>query len=85
MESEILFREYTDEPLSLEEVAQLPWSAQSITEPDREFRAAPSAGATYPLVLYLVVRGGVLRVESRDLQVRYVAMFHPQNCASSPT
>ena len=51
-------REYTDEPLSLEEVAQLLWSAQGITEPNREFRAAPSAGATYPLILYLVVREG---------------------------
>ncbi len=48
-------RSYTDEPLSLEDVSQLMWAAQGITDPVRGFRAAPSAGATYPLEVYLVV------------------------------
>lgn len=43
-------------PLSLEEVSQLLWSAQGITEPFQGKRTAPSAGATYPLEIYLVVR-----------------------------
>ncbi|RLC70773.1 MAG: nitroreductase [Chloroflexi bacterium] len=47
-------RDYRDEPLTLEEVSQLLWAAQGITDP-RGFRAAPSAGATYPLETYLVV------------------------------
>jgi len=46
-------RDYTDEPLSLEEVSQLLWAAQGITDP-RGFRTAPSAGALYPLEVYLV-------------------------------
>jgi len=46
-------REYGPEPLSLEDVAQLLWAAQGITDP-RGYRAAPSAGALYPLELYLV-------------------------------
>jgi len=47
-------REYTDEPLTLQEVSQLLWAAQGITDP-RDFRTAPSAGALYPLKVYVVV------------------------------
>ncbi len=53
-------RDYTGEPLSLDEVSQLLWAAQGITDP-RGFRTAPSAGATYPLETYLVV-GNVVNV-----------------------
>ncbi len=47
-------REFTTQPLTLEQVSQLLWSAQGLTSPDG-LRAAPSAGATYPLETYLVV------------------------------
>jgi len=46
-------RDYKDEPLTLAEVAQLLWAAQGVTDP-RNFRTAPSAGALYPLELYVV-------------------------------
>ncbi|MCK5134059.1 MAG: SagB/ThcOx family dehydrogenase [Candidatus Sabulitectum sp.] len=41
------------EPLSLSEVSQVLWAAQGITARDR-LRTAPSAGALYPLQIYLV-------------------------------
>jgi SagB-type dehydrogenase family enzyme len=47
-------REYEDAALSLSEIGQLLWAAQGITS-ERGFRTAPSAGALYPLELYLVV------------------------------
>lgn len=47
-------REYKDEPMTLSEVSQLLWAAQGITDP-RGFRTAPSAGATFPLEVYVVV------------------------------
>ncbi len=47
-------RDYTNESLTLKEVAQLLWAAQGITDP-RGYRAAPSAGATYPLEVYTVI------------------------------
>ncbi len=54
-------RNYHDEPLTLEEVSQLLWSAYGITYtkeglPDfirGGFKTAPSAGARYPLEIYL--------------------------------
>ncbi|HDM91866.1 MAG TPA: SagB/ThcOx family dehydrogenase [Candidatus Korarchaeota archaeon] len=51
-------RKYSDEPLTLQELGQLLWAAQGITDVKRGFRAAPSAGATYPLELFVVVRDG---------------------------
>ena len=47
-------RSYSDNALSLAQVAQLLWSAQGITETRRGFRTAPSAGALFPLEVYLV-------------------------------
>lgn len=48
-------REFNQEPLTLEQVAQILWSAQGITDKELGFRAAPSAGALYPLDIYVVV------------------------------
>jgi SagB-type dehydrogenase family enzyme len=47
-------REYSGEELTLAELTQLLWSAQGITHEDG-LRTAPSAGARYPLELYLLV------------------------------
>jgi SagB-type dehydrogenase family enzyme len=51
-------RDFQAKPLSLEEVAQLLWAAQGITGADGYLRAAPSAGALYPLDVYAVVGEG---------------------------
>ncbi len=47
-------RNYTGEALPLAEVSQLLWAAQGVTDPSG-FRTAPSAGALYPLEVYVVV------------------------------
>jgi len=46
-------REYRDENIALADVGQLLWAAQGITH-EQGYRTAPSAGALYPLELYLV-------------------------------
>ena len=62
-------RAFKDYPLTLEQVSQLLWSAQGITSKGgigrTSKRTAPSAGAVYPLDIYLVV--GKDKVE--DLKV----------------
>lgn len=52
-------RSFSPGALTLEEISQLLWAAQGVTEERRGFRAAPSAGATYPLELYLVTEDGI--------------------------
>lgn len=48
-------RSYADKPLSKEQLSQMAWCAQGITDANGHKRAAPSAGATYPLELYVVL------------------------------
>jgi len=67
-------RSYTGESLTLPEVAQLLWAAQGVTDPTG-FRTAPSAGALYPLELYVVagdvqdLSPGVYRYEPDEHQL----------------
>ena len=65
-------RQYADTPLSLAGLAQLAWSAQGITD-SAGHRTSPSAGALYPLELY-VVAGEVLGLEAGIY--RYVPAGH---------
>ena len=67
-------RSYTGEPLTLPEVSQLLWAAQGITDPTG-FRTAPSAGALYPLEVYVVagdvqdLTPGVYKYEPHEHQL----------------
>lgn len=45
-------RSYAEKRLTLKQISQLCWAAQGVTNP-RGFRTAPSAGALYPLELFL--------------------------------
>lgn len=47
-------REFKKQPVTLTEISQLLWAAQGITEKTKGLRTAPSAGALYPLEIYLV-------------------------------
>lgn len=58
-------REYSIEPLSLDDIGQLLWAAQGITS-EVGGRTAPSAGGTYPLELYVVTKDGVSRYLPED-------------------
>jgi SagB-type dehydrogenase family enzyme len=52
-------RRFKGDALSGEQISQLCWAAQGITDPGRGLRTCPSAGATYPLELYVVTADGV--------------------------
>jgi len=54
-------RDYQSTNLSLQQISQLLWAAQGITDSEFGFRAAPSAGALYPLTLYLLTKDGLFR------------------------
>ena len=66
-------RSYATGPVTLGELSQLCWAAQGVTDRRSGYRAAPSAGATYPLELYAAV-GEVEGLEAG--LYRYVADEH---------
>jgi len=53
-------RDFLPKPLTLEQIGQLAWSAQGRQVGGR-YRTAPSAGATYPLELFVVSGDGMFR------------------------
>lgn len=56
-------RDFAGEPLTDAEISQLLWAAQGITD-STGLRTAPSAGALYPLELYLATASGLYRYAS---------------------
>jgi SagB-type dehydrogenase family enzyme len=51
-------RDFLRKPLTLEQISQLAWAAQG-QAPKGKYRTAPSAGATYPLELFVVTADGL--------------------------
>jgi SagB-type dehydrogenase family enzyme len=52
-------RQFKSVDLKLEDISQILWAAQGITEISTGFRTAPSAGALYPLELFIVKSDGL--------------------------
>lgn len=73
-------REYTSDPVKLEHLSTILWAAYGVTDPYTGFRASPSAGATYPLEIYVVIgERGVLVEEGVYLKpgvYKYDAFKH---------
>jgi len=53
-------RDFLARPLTLEQISQLTWAAQGQDAHDR-YRTVPSAGATYPLEVFVVTTDGLFR------------------------
>lgn len=52
-------RHYSSQPLTTEQIGQLLWACQGITDKKSGLRAAPSAGACYPLEIYIIKDDGL--------------------------
>ena len=73
-------RTFISEPLELHQFSQLLWAAQGITEKSGFKRSAPSAGALYPMDVYVVagkdsvaqIEAGVYRYEPKGHMVSLV-------------
>jgi SagB-type dehydrogenase family enzyme len=58
-------REFGPTALTPEEIGHLAWAAQGVTDEAHGLRTAPSAGALYPLELWVVAEDGVSRYDAR--------------------
>lgn len=70
-------RDFTPDPLGLAEISQLLWSAHGLTSRDG-LRAAPSAGACYPLEVYLACRHGLFRYQPNGHALVKVSLEDPR-------
>jgi SagB-type dehydrogenase family enzyme len=61
-------RTFTEEPLTAEMLSQLLWAYSGITH-EEGYRTAPSAGALYPLEIYLASASGFFHYEPRGHQL----------------
>ncbi|NOZ76267.1 MAG: SagB/ThcOx family dehydrogenase [Euryarchaeota archaeon] len=66
-------REFREGSLSLQEISQLLWAAQGITDRRRGLRSVPSAGALYPLEVYGVTRDWSFHYDPGQHSIREVA------------
>ena len=74
-------RDFTRESISLSQLSQILWAAQGITDASFRLRSIPSAGATYPLEIFVVcghnsiekVDGGIYhyKMDSHSLTRHY--------------
>jgi len=52
-------RSFASQEISKDQISELLWAAQGITETTWGFRTAPSAGSCYPIEIYLAKKDGV--------------------------
>ena len=85
-------REFHPTELRPDQLSQLLWATQGVTAEDGK-RASPSAGALYPLEVYVATREGLFhyeverhalrRVAERDLRAAMRAVALDQSCVTS--
>ncbi len=81
-------RGFTPEPISQSQLSQILWAAQGITNTSWEYRSTPSAGATYPLEIFIVcgpnsiekIDEGTYRynIDSHSLTLHYKGDIRPE-------
>lgn len=66
-------RQFSPQPLSWEEIGQILWAGQGISEEEMGFRTAPSAGATFPLFLYALLPQGTFKYIPHSHTLRQIS------------
>jgi len=65
-------RSLEGQKLTLEEISQLLWSCQGITDEKSLYRSAPSAGATYPLEIFLISSDGFFHYTPKTHSIKRI-------------
>jgi SagB-type dehydrogenase family enzyme len=64
-------RSFSDQPITPEQLSQLLWSVQGMAD-QRGRRTSPSAGALYPLEIYVLTQEGISHYQPSDHSLRSV-------------
>lgn len=67
------WREYSREPLSLEELSGVLWAAAGINRPENDHLTAPSALGLYPIRVYAFFADGIYAYDAKEHALRRVA------------
>lgn len=65
-------RKFQNKNLSVGQISQILWAGQGITDRKNGLRTAPSAGATYPMELYVLTPEGVFQYLQNDHSIEKV-------------
>ncbi len=65
--------QFTDKPLNYAQIGQLLWAGQGITDKQQGLRAVPSAGALYPIELYLVTPEGLFVYNPEEHSLKQIS------------
>jgi len=66
-------RAYASKKISIEDISQLLWACQGITDTAKELRASPSAGALYPLEIYVAKFDGLFHYIPKEHNLEVVS------------
>jgi len=76
-------RDFSDKEIEIEKISQLLWAAQGITRKTTGGRTAPSAGALYPMEVFIIMSDGayhylpqkheLMKISSEDLRQKLSA------------
>jgi len=78
-------RQFTDQVLNLEQIGQLAWAGQGVTDFQTGFRTAPSAGSIYPIKLFIATDRGFFVYRPSDHAMEDVLIYdvRPQLAAAA--
>ena len=65
-------RSFSDKNLSYEQLSQLSWAGQGITDKEKGYRTAPSAGAIFPMIIYFAIEEGLFEYEPQSHVLRQI-------------
>ena len=67
-------RTYSDKKLNQAQIGQLLWAAQGITKSNKnfQFRAAPSAGALYPMETFAITPDGIFQYLPKEHELKEI-------------
>lgn len=65
-------REYSKDKLTMQEISQILWASQGITQKKWRLRTVPSAGALYPIEVYAVLEEGVFHYRPYEHSLKLI-------------